>query len=1347
MTSVKVAVRVRPRNQREDASTTIIEMDGNKTKITNPKVPETGEMGDHGRDHLKLREFTFDHSFWSVSPDDPHFVAQEQVFKALGLDVVSAAFEGYNVCVFAYGQTGSGKTYTMMGSEGNPGLIPRFCEELFARMDDPSATYRTQVSYLEIYNEKVRDLLKYSSSNVKPSHKLRIREHPKEGPYVQDLSHHTVVSYDGIAQLMSKGNANRTTAATLMNDVSSRSHAIFTITFTQAKFEDGLPSERQSKIHLVDLAGSERADASGATGQRLKEGGSINRSLVTLGNVISILAEASEEKVHRSRGTFIPYRDSVLTWLLKDSLGGNAKTIMIATISPADINYGETLSTLRYANRAKNIINRPTVNEDANVRLIRELREEIARLKALLTGTDNISSPRVQEKLHENEARIKVLTAEWADKWRESASILQEEKNLELRKEGVGVILDSTLPHLIGVSDDILSTGIMLYHLKEGITTIGTEDSDEPQDITIAGPEVEQQHCVIEYRNGVVTLHPIEEALCTVNGHLVTDPVKLQQGEVVVLGRTNMFRFNHPAEAQKLKQMRKAHSTLSLSNNSHVLGNSRTSLLSHSMADLYQSNDSLYSPAASKQGVIWEFEETHREEQEMLDTRRQEIEDLEERHRQKERGWQTQQSQLEEELKTKEQQVADLQDKMTVIRETMSPAKSIEEALQRLEEQEQTQLMETRQMKEQLLKELHDLDSHHAAADSSMELALSQVDQQLASRQVQISALQEESGHRRKALQEEKQKEEERTEALKSELTAVRGEIKERRETLLAQDPQLQATYSQLTQAESQLREQYTKLDQTKNAEWKGILDSLSEENYRIEEAWQDLTEQESAVDQKLSQGRFASDQERMECENHKEQLLQARILLKEEEEKIATTQQKEMERVEGEMEKWTQQKENELSAAEKKRDDLLRQHSKEIDSLFVQSELKLSEIQTQQEKSFGVDRLLKSLEEDVQKQIGDLQEEQKKLMGVKEKKQKERKMAEEEKTQREKELEDRLKDIQEWSDREMQKIKDEKQRLVSLQKQVEENQGNQDGLDCTGSAATQVLQEREKELEEKKKECEALEEQICSLQEELSSQQRQQEEERDRDMDTIEFKKLQLQELERQERINALVEQEVKRRLFDEKVEREKQRRMEREKERQEREKEIQKLKSVHERELRHLRAKLENSKEGSKSNPYGHYGSLDSTSNNRKKLVRQLSVGRPCHVEIAIPNYALHGAGRDTHYEYEVKVKIGDEMWSVFRRYSKFRELHQTMRKKYPNVDILVFPPRKLFHKSERVAAERRVLLEQYLANLIELCQRCRECPLHPDNNPFLTKHILADFDPFFRRGLFEHTRLITS
>ncbi|EMP30336.1 Kinesin-like protein KIF16B, partial [Chelonia mydas] len=509
-------------------------------------IPEGG-TGDLGRERTKT--FTYDFSYFSADSKSPTYVSQEVVFRNLGTDVLASAFEGYNACIFAYGQTGSGKSYTMMGNAGDAGLIPRICEGLFNRINEKirwnEASFRTEVSYLEIYNERVRDLLRRKSSKT---YNLRIREHPKEGPYVEDLSKHLVQNYSDVEELMEAGNINRTTAATGMNDVSSRSHAIFTINFTQAKFDAEMPCETVSKIHLVDLAGSERADATGATGVRLKEGGNINKSLVTLGNVISALADLSQDatnplakkkqvfvpyrdsvltwllkdslggnsktimiatekgkgmfllelsvakfdaempcetvsKIHlvdlagseradatgatgvrlkeggninkslvtlgnvisaladlsqdatnplaKKKQVFVPYRDSVLTWLLKDSLGGNSKTIMIATISPADVNYGETLSTLRYANRAKNIINKPTINEDPNVKLIRELRAEIARLKTLLAQGNQIAlldSPTalsMEEKLQQNEARVQELTKEWTNKWNETQNILK----------------------------------------------------------------------------------------------------------------------------------------------------------------------------------------------------------------------------------------------------------------------------------------------------------------------------------------------------------------------------------------------------------------------------------------------------------------------------------------------------------------------------------------------------------------------------------------------------------------------------------------------------------------------------------------------------------------------------------------------------------------------------------------------------------------------------------------------------------------------------------------------------------------------------------------------------------
>uniref|UniRef100_A0A8C8G518 Kinesin motor domain-containing protein n=1 Tax=Oncorhynchus tshawytscha TaxID=74940 RepID=A0A8C8G518_ONCTS len=620
MASVRVAVRLRPMNRREKDLTAknIIEMKGDKTTITNLKIPD-GITGDSMRESKKT--FTYDFSYDSADSKSNTFISQEKVFKDLGSDVLKAAFQGYNACIFAYGQTGSGKSYTMMGNPGDAGLIPRICEGLFSRIAGMTrwdeASFRTEVSYLEIYNERVRDLLRRKSTQT---YNLRVREHPKDGPYVEDLSKHLVQNYHDVEELMEAGNINRTTAATGMNDTSSRSHAIFTINFTQAKFDAEMPCETISKIHLVDLAGSERADATGATGVRLKEGGNINKSLVTLGNVISALADLSQDGVNtnlKKKQVFVPYRDSVLTWLLKDSLGGNSKTIMIATISPADVNYGETLSTLRYANRAKNIINKPTINEDCNVKLIRELRAEIARLKALLVQGNQIAlldSPTalsMEEKLHQNEARVLELTKEWTNKWNETQNILKEE-TLALRKEGIGVVLDSELPHLIGIDDDLLSTGIILYHLKEGRTNVGRDDASTVQDIVLHGLDLESEHCMFANQTGTVTLVPLNGAQCSVNGVQVTEASPLNQGAVILLGRTNMFRFNHPKEAAKLREKRKS---------------GLLSSFSLSMTDLNKSCENLSTVMLYNPGrLIKEMEDRQKCEKAELERLQQEVE-------------------------------------------------------------------------------------------------------------------------------------------------------------------------------------------------------------------------------------------------------------------------------------------------------------------------------------------------------------------------------------------------------------------------------------------------------------------------------------------------------------------------------------------------------------------------------------------------------------------------------------------------------------------------------------------------------------------------------------------------
>ncbi|XP_041255942.1 stAR-related lipid transfer protein 9 isoform X1 [Onychostruthus taczanowskii] len=596
MASVKVAVRVRPLSKRERAEggRVIVEVDDKVAKVRNIKVDSRLDSNWDSRE--KTVAFSFDYCYWSVDPEDPKYASQEMVFQDLGTSVLSGAFRGYNICLLAYGQTGSGKTYTMMGTPASIGLTPRICEGLFSRKDDYSdqmASCRVKVSFLEIYNERVRDLLK--QSDRKKPYTLRVREHPETGPYVQGLTQHLVTDYKQVVKLLEEGIAKRITAATHIHNASSRSHAIFTIHYTQAILENNLPSEIASKINLVDLAGSERADPSYCK-DRITEGANINKSLVTLGIVISTLAQNSQmfsscqsintltsegESSHvdsppsggSSSGTrrpaYIPYRDSILTWLLKDSLGGNSKTIMIATISPASSSYNETMSTLRYAANAKNIINKPRVNEDANVKLIRELREEIDRLKTMLMSFElRNSSPswsddkdgNLTELVLQNEMKIEQLTKDWTSKWTDRKAIM-EEYSVDINKEKAGVTIDSNLPHLMAMDDDILSTGVVLYHLREGTTKIGRSDSDQDQDIVLQGQWIERNHCLIDNRCGIVTLRPGPGARCSVNGCEVAGACRLSQGALVVLGKSHKFRFNHPAEAAILRLRRSINET------------------------------------------------------------------------------------------------------------------------------------------------------------------------------------------------------------------------------------------------------------------------------------------------------------------------------------------------------------------------------------------------------------------------------------------------------------------------------------------------------------------------------------------------------------------------------------------------------------------------------------------------------------------------------------------------------------------------------------------------------------------------------------------------------------------
>ncbi|KAM4547937.1 kinesin-like protein KIF1A isoform 13-T13 [Odontesthes bonariensis] len=633
--SVKVAVRVRPFNSREigKESKCIIQMSGNTTTIINPKQAKDN------------KSFNFDYSYWShTTPEDVNFASQMRVYKDIGEEMLLHAFEGYNVCIFAYGQTGAGKSYTMMGKQDvkdQQGIIPLLCEDLFTKISDNtdnSMSYSVEVSYMEIYCERVRDLL-----NPKNKGNLRVREHPLMGPYVEDLSKLAVTSYNDIQDLMDSGNKARTVAATNMNETSSRSHAVFNIIFTQKRHdaETDNTSEKVSKISLVDLAGSERADSTGAKGTRLKEGANINKSLTTLGKVISALAEVdsgpNKNKKKKKVESFIPYRDSVLTWLLRENLGGNSRTAMVAALSAADINYDETLSTLRYADRAKQIRCNAVINEDPNNRLVRELKEEVSRLKDLLyaqglgdiietyraTGADieglkymsdyknnnnkgqdvnqrddlstvtnamtgmspspslsalssragsiaslhdrimfSPGSEEAIERLKETEKIIAELNETWEEKLRRTEAIRMEreallaEMGVAMREDGgtVGVFSPKKTPHLVNLNEDPLMSECLLYYIKDGITRVGRLDASSRQDIVLSGHFIKDEHCTFTSSSGqvgeTVVLEPCEGAETYVNGKRVTEPTVLKSGNRIILGKSHVFRFNHPEQAR-----------------------------------------------------------------------------------------------------------------------------------------------------------------------------------------------------------------------------------------------------------------------------------------------------------------------------------------------------------------------------------------------------------------------------------------------------------------------------------------------------------------------------------------------------------------------------------------------------------------------------------------------------------------------------------------------------------------------------------------------------------------------------------------------------------------------------
>lgn len=464
--SVKVICRIRPFNARElELHQQSIEGKPDWERMPLRSVVEFEDRQciflDHEKDFSEKERFEFDSCLWSI-PDQQQkgvneFAGQDAIHNHFGKAVLQQAWKGYNTCFFAYGQTGSGKTYSMMGGDGtivDPGLIPRICEELFAEIERKQAegeahrdsyftTYKVEVRYLEIYNEMVKDLL-WSLSTLPPETKgkvnpdnLKIRSSPATGVFVEHLTAVEVDGWQRMIDLISLGNSCRHVAATKMNERSSRSHAIFKVSLAQVttnipkkQFEKPTEHTRDSLINLVDLAGSERNKKTGATGERLKEASSINKSLTTLKMVIDVLVENAQHGTKRRP----PYRDSHLTSLLMDSLGGNSKTFMLVCLSPHLDNAEETLQTLRYGSKARQIVNTVRVNENAAGRMMMELEDELERMKGEL---EKASSPEVVEALrqqiNEHEVCIQGIETEVREQ-QERIQHLREEKDKEMKQ-------------------------------------------------------------------------------------------------------------------------------------------------------------------------------------------------------------------------------------------------------------------------------------------------------------------------------------------------------------------------------------------------------------------------------------------------------------------------------------------------------------------------------------------------------------------------------------------------------------------------------------------------------------------------------------------------------------------------------------------------------------------------------------------------------------------------------------------------------------------------------------------------------------------------------------------------
>jgi len=563
--NIKVCVRVRPFAARETGETCCVQMPSLQQVVCN----DGGKIS---------KTWDFDRSYWSHNVNDKHFASQQTLMDELGMELVQNILGGFNSCLFAYGQTGSGKTHSVLGQMSPPenqGLLPRIVNEVFVEGEGMQGrvTCKYKCSYLEIYNEHIRDLLLPMSTTEKS--KLEVRHHPQFGVYVPGLTESAVVNHSEVDKLINFGAQARTVAATNMNATSSRSHCIFTLNVEKLEDRGGLKSQLRGLLNFVDLAGSERQSKTGATGARLKEGCMINTSLTNLAIVINKLAENSSKKSKGVPKDFVPFRNSVLTDLLQESLSGNSKTVLIAAISPALSNLDETISTLRFAHTCKHIVTVAKKNEQSSESIISNLKAEIARLKGRRGSLHNDAAEMdLLRQLQESEALREKFEQDCHSALEEAKrhEVLRaqalEDMGLSTQEITHGMGMDVDTPHLVNMSDDPSLRGCLIYYLvAQTGSTVGT---DSKCTILIMGLGMKPYMCSFWNADNrtvvIIPLAPTGESLqhdqgqenmavdapgrVLVNGNVVSADRELQHYDRVILGYAFCFRLIVPLLAQ-----------------------------------------------------------------------------------------------------------------------------------------------------------------------------------------------------------------------------------------------------------------------------------------------------------------------------------------------------------------------------------------------------------------------------------------------------------------------------------------------------------------------------------------------------------------------------------------------------------------------------------------------------------------------------------------------------------------------------------------------------------------------------------------------------------------------------